>query len=66
MHTGAQDAFFRFLVCVESGLFGGLDGDELLTACADTANLNATAVSNCADGSQGTCCDSAGTAGYVL
>ena len=48
-----QDAFFRFLVCVEDGLFGYLDSDKLLAACADTASLNATAVGNCADGDQG-------------
>ena len=48
-----QDAFFRFLVCVEDGLFGWLDSDKLLAACADTASLNATAVGDCADGNQG-------------
>ncbi|KAK9833273.1 hypothetical protein WJX81_001626 [Elliptochloris bilobata] len=48
-----QDAFFRFLVCVEDGLFGWLDGDKLLAACADTASLNATAVGACADGELG-------------
>ena len=48
-----QDAFFRFLVCVEDGLFGWLDSDKLLAACADTASLNATAVGDCADGDQG-------------
>lgn len=50
---GVQDAFFRFLVCVEDGLFGWLDSDKLLAACADTASLNATAVGDCADGAQG-------------
>jgi hypothetical protein len=50
----AQDAFFRFLVCVEDGLFGGLlAGDQLLPACAATAHLNATVVAECADGAQG-------------